>query len=158
MSDVYEFIEPHPSGGTCYVRVTREQVIEHQRQVGAAKGHVYTNDDEAIEDFVAVHWVKEVEHDSALHNPVSLESIRAALPKAPPWHQASAMLDFNGYLTSTTVTLEGLRDLAAEIGPLSSSFFQRAINERNRRHLRFIKDLMTGKLDDMGGDDGAGKT
>ncbi len=81
--------------------------------------------------------------------PVDLASVKELIPNGPPHHHASALLDLNGSLTATETILLGLRDLAAELGPLSSTFFHRAIHERRGRHGRFIDDLMSGKLDDV---------
>lgn len=52
----YTFVEPHPCGGTCTVTVTEAQAIEYQREVGLGKNYDYPTDEEALSDFLIVHW------------------------------------------------------------------------------------------------------
>jgi len=55
------YLEPHPSGGTCLVGLTREQAIKSQRDTHpryqADLAHL--PDDEILLDFIATHWAWE---------------------------------------------------------------------------------------------------
>ena len=52
---ILEFVEPHPTGGTCYVRISKEQAISWQK-----KRWPQAEDEEALEDFKTIHWAYEV--------------------------------------------------------------------------------------------------
>ena len=52
---ILEFIEPHPTGGTCYVRISKEQAIAWQKRKWPQ-----ATDEEALEDFKTIHWAYEV--------------------------------------------------------------------------------------------------
>lgn len=45
------YVDPHPTGGTCYVKLTEEQAVEWQKKI-----HDYKSDGEALDDFIVVHW------------------------------------------------------------------------------------------------------
>ena len=50
-----EFIEPHPTGGTCYVRISKEQAIAWQKRKWPQ-----ATDEDALEDFKIIHRAFEV--------------------------------------------------------------------------------------------------
>ena len=52
---ILEFVEPHPTGGTCYVRISKEQAIAWQKRKWPQ-----ATDEEALEDFKTIHWAYEV--------------------------------------------------------------------------------------------------
>ena len=61
--EIYEFVEPHPTGGDATVRITRKQIIEYMRnhpkrsQVFAAVFHrVGLIDDDLVEQFCINNW------------------------------------------------------------------------------------------------------
>ena len=54
--EYYEYIEPHPSGGTCTIRMTRQQAIDW-----TYRAHVGLSDEQALQDFIAIHWAYKVE-------------------------------------------------------------------------------------------------
>ena len=56
-----QYVEPHPCGGTCLVTLTEEQAIEWQKKAAAHAGYVYKSDEEALDDFMVVHWARKVE-------------------------------------------------------------------------------------------------
>ncbi len=56
----YEYVEPHPSGGKCTIRMTRQQAIYWIRQV-----HQGLSDQLALEAFIAVHWAYKVGSSNA---------------------------------------------------------------------------------------------
>ena len=51
-----EFLEPHPSGGTCRVRMTEQQAIDYTKKI-----HPELTDERALEDFTIIHWAYWVE-------------------------------------------------------------------------------------------------
>ena len=56
----YRFAEPHATGGTCWVTVTKEQAIAWQRAAGKQRGYEYESDERALEDFLVVNWAETV--------------------------------------------------------------------------------------------------
>ena len=52
---ILEFVEPHPTGGTCYVRISKEKAIAWQKRKWPQ-----ATDEDALEDFKVVHWAFEV--------------------------------------------------------------------------------------------------
>lgn len=52
-----EWIEPmNKKGDPVYCRVRPEVAIQCSKEAAEKTGHVYTNDQDAFEDFVVVHW------------------------------------------------------------------------------------------------------
>lgn len=49
---LYEFHEPHPTGGDCVVRLTARQAIDYSKKV---HGDV-VSDEEHLNNFIAIHW------------------------------------------------------------------------------------------------------
>ncbi len=56
MMDLLEYLEPHPSGGTCRIRMTSQQAIDWTKKV-----HPELTDEQALEEFIVVHWASRVE-------------------------------------------------------------------------------------------------
>ena len=58
VAELYEFHEPHPTGGDCRVTITREKAIAHQRAHAkqTVKCDPYDNDIAALGDFIVNHW------------------------------------------------------------------------------------------------------
>lgn len=54
---LYEFVEPHPTGGAARVRLTAKQAIDFTRDTNP--GYIMT-DEHALESFIAVHWAWKV--------------------------------------------------------------------------------------------------
>lgn len=48
-------------GGTIRVRITREEAITRQKKAAALKGYTYPSDEDALQDFMTVHWAWEEE-------------------------------------------------------------------------------------------------
>lgn len=52
-----EWAEPFgPNDGTMYCRVSAETAIATIKAFAAAHKYIYTNDQTALEEFMAVHW------------------------------------------------------------------------------------------------------
>lgn len=52
-----EWVEPfNEKSDPVYCRVRPEVAIETSKEAAAKTGHIYTNDQDAFEDFVVVHW------------------------------------------------------------------------------------------------------
>ena len=67
MKKIVEWIEPGPYG-SCIVReLTVEEAIGKQRTAAASvrPGFVYESDEQALDDFVTVHWawIKEIDEE-----------------------------------------------------------------------------------------------
>lgn len=58
---MYEFVEPHPSGGTCYIRLTARQAIDWtRRRLTELLGHdPGLPDPHLLDEFITVHWAEE---------------------------------------------------------------------------------------------------
>lgn len=51
------YVEPDEDGPhEVIVRVTEEEAIRRAKAYAAQKGHVYPNDQEALTDFMVIHW------------------------------------------------------------------------------------------------------
>ena len=62
MAEWIEWVEPFIGSDAVYMRVSPETAIKKARHVANLSGGYYTSDDEALEDFIAVHWaVRKVE-------------------------------------------------------------------------------------------------
>jgi len=58
---VLEFVEPHPTGGTCYVQIDPVTATKHQKEYALQyHNYIYNNDLEALDDFIALHWAQPV--------------------------------------------------------------------------------------------------
>lgn len=51
---IYE--EPDENGGNIAIRITEEQAIKLAKEAAFINGHVYKNDEDALLDFMAIHW------------------------------------------------------------------------------------------------------
>lgn len=56
---ILEYNEPHPSGGNCRVTLTRQQAIDWTKKL-----HPELTDEQALEDFIIVHWAYWVEYQT----------------------------------------------------------------------------------------------
>ena len=54
--EYYEYTEPHPSGGTCTIRMTHQQAIDW-----TYRAHVGLSDESALQAFIAIHRAYKVE-------------------------------------------------------------------------------------------------
>lgn len=58
---MYEFDEPHPTGGHCRIRVTEEDAISYQKKIlRESKKCNYKSDQQALDDFITIHWASEI--------------------------------------------------------------------------------------------------
>ena len=55
MSKVLAYDEPHPSGGNCHITMTKKQAIIWAGK-SCPSGFNYETEQEALEDFIAIHW------------------------------------------------------------------------------------------------------
>ncbi len=53
-----QFVEPHPTGGHATVTLTKEQAVNWTRAV-----HPELSDEQALENFIVVHWAWYVESE-----------------------------------------------------------------------------------------------
>ena len=56
MSDWIEWVEPFIDSDPVYMRVLPETAIKSARHAAIFRGHYYATDEDALEDFIAVHW------------------------------------------------------------------------------------------------------
>lgn len=64
MREIIEFVEPHPiDGAHCTVSISKYDAIKYQRRAAKANGFKYEDDEEALEDFMTIHWAKLVEEE-----------------------------------------------------------------------------------------------
>jgi hypothetical protein len=58
MDEVWEYVEPHESGGTVYVTMTKQQAIAWMRNVYKDKDNWYDSltDEQIFEEWVIVNW------------------------------------------------------------------------------------------------------
>jgi len=56
-----QYHEPDEHGNIKIIRVTIEEAIEIMHRYSSRNDFVYQNDDEALEDFIAVNWAYWVE-------------------------------------------------------------------------------------------------
>ncbi len=63
MSELIAYNEPHPSGGNCLVTMTRKQAIVWAEK-SCPSGFNYETEQEALEDFIVVHWAYWIPSDS----------------------------------------------------------------------------------------------
>lgn len=55
--EIYVFVEPHPTGGDCTVEITSTKAIKFQRRYAKLyHKYVYETDEEALADFIDIHW------------------------------------------------------------------------------------------------------
>ena len=57
--NLLEYLEPHPSGGTCRVRMTEQQAIDWTKKM-----HPELTDEQALDDFAVIHWAYWVKEDN----------------------------------------------------------------------------------------------
>jgi hypothetical protein len=53
-----EWIEPFWGSEPVYMRVSESTAIGHQRAVARQSNHEYGNDQDALDDFLSVHWAQ----------------------------------------------------------------------------------------------------
>lgn len=59
-----EWIEPFgPKGEPVYMRVPYSTAIAVAKTAAASKGHSYASDEQALEDFIVVHWARRGTHE-----------------------------------------------------------------------------------------------
>lgn len=58
-SEVWEFAEPHATGGDCKVTITRSQIVSFMR---GRRDYDFSKwpDQELVDNFVAIHWARKV--------------------------------------------------------------------------------------------------
>lgn len=57
-----EWVEPFDvAGNPMYCRVARDVVIAAQKEAVKARKFEYLDDQQALDDFIAVHWAKVIE-------------------------------------------------------------------------------------------------
>lgn len=59
--ELYKVIEPSPNG-TILHYYTREGAIKIAKAVAKERGYIYKSDEEALQDFVVVHWAEKVDN------------------------------------------------------------------------------------------------
>lgn len=60
---VYQFVEPHPTGGSAVVTITGDQILEYMKKAYPEKSKELS-DEQLIQDFCSVHWASEVTEQS----------------------------------------------------------------------------------------------
>lgn len=59
LDDFVEWVEPFIESEPVYMRVSVAIAIKYQKhKAKSLHGYIYATDDEALEDFVVVHWAK----------------------------------------------------------------------------------------------------
>jgi hypothetical protein len=59
--DVYEFVEPHVTGGRCVVRLQRKTIINNMRTCEQHKTkRKLTTDDELVDEFCTTHYAYKI--------------------------------------------------------------------------------------------------
>jgi hypothetical protein len=53
--DIYEFHEPHQTGGDATIRITVRQIIDYQKPCHPYEKDGYSDQD-ILDDFIVVHW------------------------------------------------------------------------------------------------------
>lgn len=48
--------EPDSNGGNKRVEITEEEAIRRQKEAAKNKSFTYRNDNEALEDYITIHW------------------------------------------------------------------------------------------------------
>lgn len=62
LEELWEYVEPHESGGTCYTRMTKQQAINWMRNVYKNTDAYTTMNDEAIfQEWIVVNWAYKYE-------------------------------------------------------------------------------------------------
>jgi len=61
---IFEFVEPHFTGGDCTVRICEDAIIRymHNRAKDRPKLRVAT-DKELLDDFIVTHWCTEIKKE-----------------------------------------------------------------------------------------------
>ncbi len=57
--EMWEFVEPHPTGGVCTVRISTAQIVAYMRQ-RKDFDHSKMDDWELVSDFSTVHWARRI--------------------------------------------------------------------------------------------------
>lgn len=103
---IYQFVEPHQSGGHCVVVMTEKQAIAWTKfNRKASTGSEYASDKEALEDFKSIHWASEVESQTIADKAIEADG-KLAIPMTPSdpakhaeavelLKQLDALLDFH---------------------------------------------------------------
>lgn len=58
------YVEPGENDEAVYVDRTKEEAVSFIKEVASSKEYIYTSDEEALADYVSVHWAWEVEDDN----------------------------------------------------------------------------------------------
>lgn len=63
MEEIWEYVEPHSSGGTCYVRMTKQQAIDWMKTyiLKYYSELVPNTDEEIFQEWVVVNWAYKYE-------------------------------------------------------------------------------------------------
>lgn len=63
--DMVEWAEPGTEGREIdLIRITKSAATEQQKQSAFLSGYVYDNDEDALNDFIVVHWATIVKGDT----------------------------------------------------------------------------------------------
>ena len=62
----YRFIEPYPMHGNSIVTLSRESCLDWVKSVAKIHEHTYSSDEEAIKDFITIHWAEPTEYANPL--------------------------------------------------------------------------------------------
>ena len=57
--EVYEFSEPHITGGHAVITVTRQQIIDYMKKIDSDE-YKNSTDDELVREFCVIHWAHPV--------------------------------------------------------------------------------------------------
>ena len=59
-----EYCEPYEDG-TNVIRVTVEEAIKRIKETANHRGYTYSNDEDALQDFIAVNWASYEDEESS---------------------------------------------------------------------------------------------
>jgi len=86
--DIIEWVDPHPSGGTCYCTATAEQIAKFYRPVllklvkGSKKktdNVLHMTDDEVVDEFTTIYWAVKRKPDAVSKLQDQVHHLREAL-------------------------------------------------------------------------------
>lgn len=61
---MFEFVEPHLTGGSCTVRICEDAIIRHMRnQIKNHPAWKNLTDEELLDEFVIIHWCTEIKEE-----------------------------------------------------------------------------------------------
>jgi len=61
MNKILQYREPDEKDSLKIIRVTPQDAIDSMKQYAYRHGYAYSNDEEALQDFIAVNWAYWVE-------------------------------------------------------------------------------------------------